>query len=82
MLEADWRNKKRKYSCTTFIQKDCKNSSTWQINSWVILLTEIDKNADRVIRIIFDIGNIYTKYLNQANNTSKKCNHIHIVALR
>ena len=31
--EPDWRNGERKYRCTTFAEKDCKNTIAWRINS-------------------------------------------------
>ena len=69
--EPDWRNKKHKYRRATIAEKDCDNTTAWQIDSREKLLTEIDKNPDRVLTMILDMRNIYTKYLNQANQADK-----------
>ena len=52
-------------------KKDYKNIAAWQIDSQKKLSTEIDRNPDKVLKIILDICTIYTKYLNQANNTNE-----------
>lgn len=79
--ELDWQNKKRKHRRTTLTEENRKNTIIWQIDSWEKLFTEIDRNSDRILKIILDIPTIYTKYLNQANNADKLYNQIWIVAL-
>ena len=71
MPEPDWENKKRKYRRTMLAEKDRKNTAAWQIDSQEKLFIEIDRNPNRVLKMILDMHIIYTKYLNQANNTNK-----------
>lgn len=52
-------------------KKDCKNTVTWQIDSWKKLFKEIDGNPNAILKMILDMHTIYTKYLNQANNGNK-----------
>ncbi len=40
-----------------------KNTATWQINSQEILFTKIDRNPNRILKMILDMRIIYTKYL-------------------
>lgn len=46
------------------------------------MLTELDKDSDKILTMILDMHTIYTKYLNQANNAKKECNQICIFALK
>ena len=63
------------------IKKNSNNTAAWQIDSREKLLTEIDKDSDKVLTMILDIYNIYTKYLNQVNHTNKQYNQIQTIAL-
>ena len=81
MPEPDWQNKERKHRRATLAEKDCDNTITWQIDSREKLLTEMDKNPNRVLTMILDMRNIYTKYLNQANHANKQCKEIRTIAL-
>ena len=62
--EPDWQNKERKYKCTTFAKKNYENTVAWQINNQEKLFTEINKNPNGVLKMIFDMRTIYTKYIN------------------
>ena len=62
--EPDWTNKKRKYRCLMLIKEDHKNTTAWQIESWEKLFIEIDRNPNRVMKIIVNMRTIYIKYLN------------------
>ena len=42
----------------------------------------MDGNPDKILKMILVICTIYTKFLNQVNNTNKQYNQIGIVALR
>lgn len=42
----------------------------------------MEKNPDKVLKMILDIHNIYTKYLNQANYTNNHCKKIRTIDLR
>ena len=52
-------------------EKNCKNIAVWQIDSQKKLFSEIDKNPDRVLKMILDMCTIYIKYLNQTNTANK-----------
>ncbi len=41
----------------------------------------MDKDPDRVLMMILDLRNIYTKYLNQANHADEQCKEIRTIAL-
>ena len=69
--EPDWQNEERKYRRTTLAEEDRKNTAAWRIDSQEKLFTEMDRNSDRVLKMILDMHTIYTKYLNQANNANK-----------
>ena len=71
LLEPDWQNKKYKHRCTMLAKKNRKNTAAWQIDSQEKLFTKIDRNLDGVLKMIFDMRTIHTKYLNQANNANK-----------
>ena len=45
-------------------KEDCNNTAAWQIDSQKKLLTEMDKDPNKVLIMILDMCNIYTKYLN------------------
>ena len=79
--EPDWQNKEHKYRRATLAEKDCNYTAVWQINSQEKLLTEMDKDPNRVLTIILDMRNIYTKYLNQANHANKQCKKIRAITL-
>ena len=79
--EPDWRNKERKYRSTTLTEEDHEKTAAWRIDRQEKLFTEMDRNADGVLKMILDMRTIYIEYLNQANNTDKQCNQIWTVAL-
>ena len=79
--EPDWQNKKRKHRRATLAEEDRDNTAAWRIDSQEKLLTEMDKDPDRVLTMILDMCNIYTKYLNQANHADKQCKKIRTIAL-
>lgn len=54
-----------------FVKNDCNNTAAWQINSQKKLLINKDKYFKKILRIILAMGNIYIKYLNQANHANK-----------
>ncbi len=71
LLVLDWQNKECKHRRVTLAEENGNNITTWQINSQEKLLTELDKDSDRVLMMILDMYNIYTKYLNQANHADE-----------
>ncbi len=77
----DWQNKEHKHRRATLAEEDCDNTTTWRINSREKLLTEMDKDPDRVLTMILDMCNIYTEYLNQANHADEQCKEIRTIAL-
>ena len=64
LLELDWQNKECNHRRATLAEKDCDNTTVWQINSREQLLTEMYKDLNGVWTMILDMRNIYTKYLN------------------
>lgn len=54
-----------------FTEKKRENITTWQFNNLERLLIKIDRNLNRVLKMILDIQIIYIEYLNQANNADK-----------
>ncbi len=78
----DWQNEERKHRRATFAEEDRNNTTAWQINSREKLLTEMDKDPNRVLMMILDMCNIYTEYLNQANHADEQCKKIQTIALR
>ena len=52
-------------------EKDRKNIKAWQIDSQEKLFIKIDRNPNEVLKMILEICNIYTKYINQVNNANK-----------
>lgn len=65
----------------TFAQKKYTNAATCLIDNLEKQLFEIEKNPKRVLSIILDIYNKYTKYLNRVHKASDKRNKICIYAL-
>lgn len=57
-----------------FTQKNYNNIKVQQIDSQEKLLTKIDINSNKILLIILDIWNIYTKYFNKLNEINKQCN--------
>lgn len=49
------------------VQEDHDNSITWQIVSQEKFMSEMDRNFDGVLLIIFNMKKIYIEYLNKAN---------------
>lgn len=47
--------------------KDHNNFTTWQIDIWEKLISEMDRDFDKILLIILDMQKIYTEYLDQAN---------------
>ena len=74
--EPDWRNEECKYRRATLAEENRDNTKAWQIDSREKLLTEMDKDPNKVLTIILDMRNIYIKYLNQANHADKQCKEI------
>ena len=58
------------------IKKNYKNTATLQIDNLKKLFIKIDKNINRIQKIILNIYTIYTKYLNQISNAIKSYNQI------
>ena len=81
MLIPNGQNKERKYRCAIFIKENCNNTAAWQIDNGKKLLTEIDKDLNKVLIMILNKCNIYSKYLNQANYTNKQCKKIRNISL-
>lgn len=47
LLEQIWHNKKCKYRRNTLVDKDCKNTIAWEIDSQGKLCIEIDRDSDK-----------------------------------
>ena len=57
------------------------NSAAWQIDSQGKLMTEIDRDPDRVLSRILDMRKAYKEYLDQANKANNQRDQIQIRAL-
>lgn len=59
-----------------FAEKNRENTTAWEIDKSEKLLIKIDKNLNKVLKMIFNLCNIYIKYFNQIKNANKQCNEI------
>ena len=81
-LDKNQQHKGTKCRHSTLAQEQkYKNAIACQIDSLERLLAKIEKDQKRVLSIMLDMRYIYTKYLNEANKTDKKCDEIYICAL-
>ena len=64
------------------MQEEHKNATAQQIDNLEKLLAKIEKDSNKILFIIFNMWNIYIKYLGQANKLNKKYNEIHIWTLK
>ena len=81
--EQKWRHEGIKCRRSTFAQEqEHNNAAAWQIDSLERLLAEIEKDPERVLSMILDMCNIYTKDLNKGNKADKKRDKICTCALR
>lgn len=64
LTEPDWQTQNCKHRCTILPNEDRINIALSQINSQKKLLRKMNKDFNRVLIMIFDMGTIYSKYLN------------------
>lgn len=64
-----------------FTKKKYTYITTWQSNSQIKRLVKIEKHFERVFFVLFNIQNVYIKYLDLANKVNKKYNEIHTYIL-
>lgn len=58
--KPDWQNKNRKLRRITLAKKDCNNSVAWRIDRKKKIFIEINRNCDKVLRMILEMRTIYT----------------------
>ena len=80
--EQDWQHKSTKRRQNTLTQEEYTNAAAWKIDNLERVLAEIEQDSKRVLSMILDIRNIYTKYLDQANKADKERYEIYTFALR
>lgn len=61
-LEFNWQHKKMKQKHSMFAQENYDNFTTQQINNQQKLITEMDKDPNKVLLIILDMWKSYTEY--------------------
>lgn len=71
-LDQDKQHKNIKLRLSTLAQKKQTNAAAWHIDRLGKLASEIEKNLARVLFMILDLRNIYTKNLDIANKADKK----------
>ena len=61
--DPDWQHEGTKRRRSALIQEEHDNFAAWQINSRKKLMTEIDRDPDKVLSMILDMRKTYTEYL-------------------
>lgn len=63
-----------------FAQKNCNDTTAWQIDSQEKLFIEIDRTSDELqIIILNSIYIISIEYVNEAKDANKQCNRIQTI---
>lgn len=70
LLRSNWQNEECHHRHKMQIGNNRSNTATWAINIQAKLFIEINKDPDRVLTMIVDMRNIYTKYMNQSNHVN------------
>lgn len=71
-----YQHKKTKHRRSIFAQKGYNNSATWQVDNQKKLITEVDRDFERVLSMIQNRQKIYIEYFDQANKADNQYGQI------
>lgn len=81
LLDPDWQHEEIKVRYSAFGLEKNNNSVACQIDSQEKLMTEIDKDSDKVLSKILDMRKTYIEYLDQMNKIDNQRDKIWTYAL-